>query len=220
MKKIQFTLAAFAVLVFCAVAATTASAEEALGWLESGATLTVSKEVDSVGTLLLEDTDTLTAILCSGENLGDVGPGAEDEVLSITNILCTFETAGECNSTQPVEALPVHLPWLTLLELVENTLVDMVEANGAGNPGWEVKCTSNVGVEAKDECTAALAYTLIAPLVGGIVDSEFLESLGPFANCDVTALGSLILSAIETGLVQGLIELLLENGLELTANAA
>jgi hypothetical protein len=220
MKKIQFTLAAFAVLVFCAVAATTASAEEALGSLESGAAITVAKEVDSVGTLLLEDTDTGTAILCSGEGLGDAGPGVEGEVLSVTNILCTFETAGECNSTQAITAAPVHLPWLTLLELVEGVLVTMGEANGAGNPGWEFKCTSNVGVEAKDECTAALAYTDVSNLAGGIVDGEFLETLGPFANCDVTALGSLILSGTETGLVQGLVEVLLENGLELTANAA
>jgi hypothetical protein len=220
MKKIQFTLAAFAPLVFCAVAATTASAEEALGWLESGATLTASKEIDSVGTLLLEDTDTGTAILCSSEGLGDAGPGVEDEVLSMTNILCSFETAGECNSTQAVTFTLVHLPWLTLLELVENTLVDMLEANGAGNPGWEFKCTGNVGVEVKDECTVALTYTDVSNLAGGIVDGEFLETLGPFANCDVTALGSLILSGTGTGLVQGLVEVLLENGLELTANAA
>jgi hypothetical protein len=220
MRKIQFTLAAFAVLVFCAVAATTASAEEALGWLESGATLTTSKEIDSVSTLLLEDTDTLTAILCSSEGLGDVGPGAEDEVLSITNTLCSFETAGECNSGQAVTFTLVHLPWLTLLELVENTLIDMLEANGAGSPGWDFKCTSNVGVEALDECTVALAYTLVSSLAGGVVDTEFNESLGPFANCDVIALGSLILSGTETGHIQGLVELLLENGLELTANAA
>jgi hypothetical protein len=220
MRKLQFTLAAFAVLVFCAVAATTASAEEALGWLESGATITVAKEVDSKGELLIEDTDTGTAFLCTGEGLGKVGPGAVDEVLLITNMSCKFEKAGECRESSAPTFEPLHLPWLTLLELVENTLVDMLESSGAGNPGWIFTCTTNIGVSASGECTTELAYTLASNLAGGIVDQEFSELLGPFANCDIRALGTLVLEGTGVGLVQGLVEVLSESGLELTVNTA
>jgi hypothetical protein len=54
----------------------------------------------------------------------------------------------------------------------------------------------------------------------GFVDILFEKELSPFANCDTVALGSLILEGTGTGLVEGLVEVLAESGLEITANAA
>jgi hypothetical protein len=221
MRKIQFVLMVPAVCAFSAVVATSASAEEAIGWLQSGLALTTAVAVDSAGTLVLEDTDTGTSIECSGTGLGFVGPGVEDLVETMTVSTCKFVKAAECAATSPVTFVPFNLFWATLLELVNGVLLDMIEPGTGGNPELLVECESKTfpGVTIDYKCTAALAYTRVTN-EGGFVDILFDKTLAPFANCDTTALGSLILEGKETGLVEGLVELLAESGLEITANAA
>jgi hypothetical protein len=221
MRKIQFVLTLSAVCAFSAVAATSANAEEAIGWLQSGVTLTSQVAVDASGTLVFEETDDGLSIECPGTGLGFVGPGIEDLVEAITVGTCKFVRAGECAAAGPLKITPLNLFWLTLLELVGGVLLDMFEPETGGNPGLLLECESKsfAGVTATIECTVALVYAKITN-EAGFVDILFEKELSPFANCDTVALGSLILEGTGTGLVEGLVEVLAESGLEITANAA
>jgi hypothetical protein len=221
MRKIEFVLMLSVVCAFGAVAAASASAEEAIGWLQSGLALTNAVAVDSAGTLVFVDHDNSTSVECPVTDLGSVGPGIEDLIESITMGTCKFLVAGECAAAGPLKVSSLHLFWLTLLELVSGVLLDMIEPETGGNPGWLLECESKnfAGVTATDECTVALTYAKVAN-EAGFVDLLFEDELGPLANCDTVALGSLILEGINTGLVEGLVEILAESGLEITANAA
>jgi hypothetical protein len=237
MRKIHILgLAMFAVFAFSAFAASSTFAAEGHEWLDNNLSIPLGTTiaVDSEGALLLEDTDTGTAVECHGTNLGAVGSDGTDLIETITVNSCEFDSGkqGECltlaeNGVLVVE--PENLTWLTELVLETYlgvaTLSDMVESDGFGNPAWLVECTVLVlgnPTKADDLCEAALGNTLVTnETVGGVgvVDVEFMEDFGPFANCDVTVGGVLVLAGTETGLVNGLITILAEdNTLNLTAN--
>jgi hypothetical protein len=234
MRKIHlFGLAVFAVFAFSAFAAASAFAVEAHEWLDNNLVIPLGTTiaVDSEGALLLEDMDTGTAVECHGTNTGDIGSDGTDLVATITVNSCEFDAGklGECLSLAEngvLVVVPENLPWLT--ELVEetlngvSTLSDMVTADGAGNPAYLVECTVLVlgsPARADDLCEAALGNTLVGNETGGKIDVEFMEGFGPFANCDVTVGGVLVLEGTETGLVNGLITILpVDSTLMLTVN--
>jgi hypothetical protein len=219
MRKIQFVLMLSVVCALSAAAATSASAEEAIGWLQSGMALAAAEEVDLAGTLVFEDTDVGTSVECPMTGLGWVGPGIEDLVETITIGVCKFVKTGECAAAGPLKVTPLHLFWLTLLELINNVLIDMIVPETGGNPGWLLECESDkfVGVNVTVECTAALMYTKVKPEIG-FVDILFEKELEPLANCDTIILGTLVLEGRGTGSVSGLVEILAEGGLEITVN--
>ena len=106
-------------------------------------------------------------ILCEGFTDGTVGPGNENEVILILNSLeeevtelapvtCTLLEGG-LFCTGAVEASPVNLPWLTLLEGSN----DLLESGGTGNPGWLVVCLGNNSI---NECTRADALLTVENL--------------------------------------------------------
>jgi hypothetical protein len=234
MRKIHLLgLAMFAMFAFSAFTASSAFAAEGHEWLDNNLTIPLGTTipVDSEGALLLEDTDTGTAVECSGVNEGVVGSDGTDLVSGITVNTCEFDAGklGECLSLAEGGVLvvePENLPWLTELVLETfngvATLSDMVTADGAGNPGYLVECTVLVlgsPAKADDLCEAALGNTLAVNGAGGTVDIEFMETFGPFANCDVTVGGVLVLAGTETGLVNGLITILpVDSTLPLSVN--
>jgi hypothetical protein len=234
MRKIHLLgLAMFAVFAFSAFAASSAFASEGHEWLDNNLAIPLGTTIaiDGEGALLLEDTDTGTAVECHGTNTGNVGSDGTDLVATVTVNSCEFVAGklGECLSLAENGVLvvtPEDLPWLTELVLETfngvATLSDMLEAEGNGNPGWLVECTVLVlgnPTKALDFCEAALGNTLATNEAGGVVDIEFMEGFGPFANCDVTVGGVLVLAGTSTGLVNGLVTILpVDSTLPLSVN--
>ncbi len=165
-------LAVFAVFAIVAVAASSASALE---WLLNGKPITTAVPVTSTGTLLLEDlsaTGGAVAILCKGTDKGTVGPGALDEITSITATGCTFDnkTHGICEESAAPNAKAVNIAkgWMTLLLTVGGQNRDMITGNEAGkNPGWSVECTVSKVIKVTDTCTTANGDPLVANVAGG-----------------------------------------------------
>jgi hypothetical protein len=234
MRKIHLLgLVMFAVFAFSAFAASSVFAAEGHEWLDNNIAIPLGTTiaVDSEGALLLEDTDTGTAVECHGVNTGDVGSDGTDLVATITVNSCEFDAGklGECLSLAENGVLNVvaeNLPWLTelVLETFEGvaTLSDMVEADGAGNPAYLLECTVLVlgsPAKADDLCEVALATTLVTNEAGGIIDIEFMNNFGPFANCDVIVGGVLVLEGTGAGLASGLVTILaVDSTLSLSVN--
>jgi hypothetical protein len=236
MRKIHLLgLAMFAVFAFSAFVASSAFAAEH-EWLDNNLTIPLGTTiaVDSEGALLLEDSDTGVALECHGTGEGLVGSDGTDLVSKITVTTCEFDSGklGECLSLAENGILviePENLPWLSELVLETfsgvATLSDMVSADGAGNPAYLFECTVLVlgnPTKADDLCEAALGNTLVSnEVVGGVgvIDVELMNNFGPFANCDETVGGVLVLAGTETGLVEGLVTVLAaDNTLSLSAN--
>lgn len=174
-----------ALMAVCAVSAlVSASALAAHEWLLNGKPITTAVKINSksVGSLLLEDLHAsggAVAIVCEGTDKGTVGPGAKDEVTSITATNCTFEKNGQCEANKGVTANALHLPWKTTLELVSGELRDVIMGTG-GEPGWNVECTVFGVFKIQDECTA-LSSTGIKNDSTGVL-AKF-DSKTPLANC-------------------------------------
>lgn len=125
--------------------------------------ITETREVTSDGTLELEDEKAsalgATRIKCSGTNLGTVGAGGSDSVVSITATNCEFVKAGGCSTGTKPTAEARNLGWTTQLEEVENKetkkqeVRDRITSLIAGKqPGWAVTCTSVLGKKETDVC--------------------------------------------------------------------
>jgi hypothetical protein len=167
MLRVQIIgLALVSALMMSALAAGSASAEN-WQWLlfhsESGVHLLLNKEelVETEGLVLLEDSKASgTQVHCHGFDLGTIGPHALDLVLSVTaeplgtnkSVSCTFDKVGLCKSGTTPTAEAVHLPWHTKLLELEGKPHDQILGNGAGRPGWKVKCTNILGGTTEDEC--------------------------------------------------------------------
>jgi len=171
-------LALVAAVVMSAVAVASASA--AHEWQINGKAIATPVKVHSLGLLLLSDRvlGATTRLHCHGFDAGTVGPGGHDLIEKITTTLlgtnerfhCTVVSAGNCNANKLILALPLHLPWLTLIKLVGTEVRDLVEKDGSGgNPGWKVVCFDSVfGTETTDECTKATNTTGLANVAAGV----------------------------------------------------
>jgi len=160
MKKIHIlSVALVAVLAMGVVGAVSASAHE---WLANGVAIGSALPSTTTGELTLGSENGLklgikSAVLCSGTFVGTTGPGATDEVtgvLSLTGVTVTLSAplvCAEVSTCTTSEVAPVDLPWLTTLTTATN---DLLAANGAGNPGWEVVCKTSLGT-VEETCTTA-----------------------------------------------------------------
>jgi len=244
MKKFQLMgVALVAVFAFSVVLSASASAAPTFllaEWLVNGAAVTEAQEFNSetVGTLLLEDTKTLlnaSSVVCSGKLLGTIGFDGLDvisEVLNLSNEAigpALTGTALSCEEESVCEeglVWPLHLPWNTLLELMEQEnsekkvevfFVVLIEesATGGGKPGWEVECMKTI-TKPVDECvgTGVIELSLEAnTLLLGMFLKAFTELSGePFADCTQ--------SKEDTGVVESIpTELTLTNGDTLNASS-
>lgn len=161
-------------------------------WLVGGASVTTTLLVQTTGELLLEDKKATLGIkamvLCSGILDGTIGPNGEDEiteilsltgtaiptsVLSGTGLLCSGQE-GCTTGTENDEVWASGLPWLTLLELVEEEsptlfqgFVVLILPHAAGGlVGWYTKCATALGTS-EDECLAEEGGAEATNLTGG-----------------------------------------------------
>lgn len=205
-----------ALFAFSATVAASASAVEFLlaEWLINGSPVTTTTASKSEGELELVDTKTSVGeakLLCSGVLDGTVGPNGEDSItellslsgtaisltaLSGTALTCT----GDQNCGSP-KVWAVHLPWKTLLELMEDEgasfFVDLIESGTGGSPGWYAECTVIVKIE--DECTGTAAVNMTNEAGG--VDGLFED---PFNVLAGLKLATCTQGGAETGIVNGL----------------
>ena len=114
-----------------------------------------TEEVTGIGTLRLTDTKAPlggTAVQCSGKQEGGVvGPGKLDIVTKVKAESCEFVKKGGCESLVE-NAKAVDLPWQTELFETEGKPFDKIREDGAGQPGWLVKCVSILGKTEEDTC--------------------------------------------------------------------
>jgi len=209
MKKFQLLgVALVAVFAFGVVLAAQASAAPTFllaEWLANGTALAEGAQLqtETVGTILLEDTKTLlgaSSVICSGILLGTVGfdgLGVISEVLNLAKeaigppLTGTAISCEEENVCEEGLVWPVHLPWSTLVELMEDTegpfMVVLIEEGEtkAGTPGWEVECMKTITKPA-DECTGngIIKLTLESTLLLGTFEDAFAELAEvPLATC-------------------------------------
>jgi len=187
MKRINVIgLALVAALALSVVAAASASAHE---WLIGGKAIAKATAVTSKGTLELEDskaTGGAVKVSCTGIDKGTVGPGAADEITSITNekgentITCTFVKNGACEAGTAPTAAAVDLPWKTTIEAVEGRTRDVIRENGKGEPGWAVTCKTFLG-NITDTCKTKEGNTALAEVAEGV--NATFDAFSPKATC-------------------------------------
>jgi hypothetical protein len=216
MRKFRLLgLMLLAVFAFGAVAAMSASAVEFLlaEWLAAGVSVTGELLVQSPGELLLESSPPLIGkvdVLCSGILDGFLLENGEDlitEVLSLGGVATGTPLTGTAIACTNVEKCPeplvwpVHLPWLTLLELMEDPagtsfFVVLILPDGAGNPGWEVECM--IG-GASEECTSpeGVFEVMNETTTSTALFSEAITELAGLKLANCTVAGN------EKGIVEG-----------------
>jgi hypothetical protein len=141
------------------------------------------------------------SILCSGSLVGTITANGEDKVTKVFNLGETEEISSSplvgkglaCTNVKNCafgapQVYPVHLPWNTLLELLEEPgvtiFVDLILSGGSGNPGWEVECPFGT-----DECTASVGVVEVTNnATSNDIDTQFTEAVrelaeAPLATC-------------------------------------
>jgi len=142
-------------------------------WKAVGATPVT---VDTLGTLKLQSNG--VEVECEGHDTGTVNQNGLDLTSTITVLSCTLiNGAGIC--TSPVTAAPVNLPWHTHLELMGKELRDLLSSDGAGDPGWKVKCNNGL----TNTCTAAAGDTHVLNNVPNDTVETTFDSLTEEAKC-------------------------------------
>ncbi len=194
-------------------------------WLVSGVAVTTTLLVTSTSSgLLLEDQKgplgVKGMVLCSAILDGTIGPNGEDEITELltlagmavslealkgTALLCNGQEG--CNTgTENAEIWAVNLPWLTLLELVEEAgptlfqgFADLILPHtGGGNIIWYIFCPTALGNQ-EDQCGAPEQAAQKTNVAGGVLDT-FSE---PFTLLVGAPLGKCTASSeAETGIVE------------------
>jgi hypothetical protein len=175
MRKIHVLATLFAILALSAFAATSAFATTS-EWLEDAKAMGAAGASTITGELELTDAGIGTTALCEGSFDGTVGPGGEDmielvldkagnEVTAAKPITCSFVKLGPCLSTSAPVLWPLHLPWLTEIELMtvgtEDLYLDKIMSGGQGEPGYALLCFDKVfNLDVTDECTNSTSADL------------------------------------------------------------
>ena len=239
MRKFQLLgvalVAVFAFGVITAVSASAAPTFLLAEWLVNGATFTGELEVESVGTILLEDTATGTDIECSGildglvssenglDRISDVLTLDGVTLISLTPLVepglaCTT-LAGIC--AEPL-LWPLHLPWDTQVELMEEPagtfllFVILILDSGAGLPGWYIICMKTF-LEPVDECTGKESGVIDLSLELSLLLGQFSDALSTEAG---EKLATCTLGNAESGVVESIpSEIRLVGGGEINASS-
>jgi|ERR1022692_1192883 hypothetical protein len=195
MKRLRFVgvgAALLAVLAMSAMAvASSASATTFLlaFWAVNGTDVTTTVLSESSGELLLENEKSVAGAAslkkCSAILDGFVGPKSADDITEALLLAGGGRVSVPLNNTNPItcelEAVcesssrvwPVHLPWLTEVELweqgTESGFVDLLLPNGAGNPGWYVECKTSL-LTVSEECTTPEGVAEKVNLSTGVMD--------------------------------------------------
>jgi hypothetical protein len=175
--------------------------------------------MDMEGELLFAETITILGVkvnvdvLCSMILDGNMGPDGADDITELLNLDTDLidltplvEPGLECtnieNCAEPLLWFD-KLPWLTLLELMEDPsnedfFVDLWTSTGAGEPGYHLICMEDAS---SDLCTWPEAIAKVTNIVEGL-DIEFSEAFtelagGDLADCEV--------AGEDTGIVEGLL---------------
>jgi hypothetical protein len=212
-----------AVFAFAALTAASASAVTFLlaEWLVGGLPITAELNVEGTGEVELEEMILGLKIvaLCSGIVDGTIGPnglGMASELLSLAGVAISLTplsgTALECtndgNCPEPL-VWAVHLPWESLLELMEEGtevfFVSLGFSSGAGDPGYYIEC---MGTGTSDECRVVEGAGK-ATNEGSNVDGEASEAFTELAGLK---LGNCSTAGNETALITGLGTLSLVGG--------
>lgn len=226
MKKLPLVgLALLAVCAFSALAAATASAEEALFllalWLFNGSAVTNELPVIATGELTLEDLAAIggaAAVLCSGILKGWVGPNSTDLITDVlrldgTTLIAAALVApaitgctilkGAC--VNEVEVWPLKLPWPTELELHATTGRYYILI--LNKPGWYILCLGAFGIEATDSCEAPEEGVAEAVNGAATLEASFSEAITlavglPNATCSQGGAGTGVVTSDAPGIVE------------------
>jgi hypothetical protein len=226
MKKLQAVmLALVAVFAFSAIGVASASAEttKVHNWLANGVVVKENLASETLGELLLEDTETLigkAAVICHGILDGTVGVNGADSITKLLTaegtseigtplagpgLVCRSETGCAASTTEsPIEVWAVGLPWKTLLFLTEaGETLDLVEGTTAGAKfGFELLCLI-LGVNTVDECTSTDGTIKVVNNASGDASSPINSLVTPEAECSQ----SKKLTGVEQTATEALIEL-------------
>jgi hypothetical protein len=127
----------------CLEASSTGSYE----WKVVGGT----EKVEGGATLELKDTKVPilgeATVICTGTEVGSIGPSQFDRVETVKNISCTPVKVCET----PASAVALHTPWQTVLFETEGKKRDKITATNNGQPGWAVTCKTPLGTKT-DTC--------------------------------------------------------------------
>jgi hypothetical protein len=171
--------------VFGATMVSTASAE--LVWLVGNARAAEKVPAVMEGTVKVDILNALLGLVleyeCSVEFDGTVGPGAEDEITKVLDLvlkdipsLSTLGTGLDCtvigtsiictNAAKLVEIWPDNLPWPTLLEAMaagEEEFLDIIGlVNGnEKDPGLDFECENSNGSFTEGLCEGQLTLVLL-----------------------------------------------------------
>lgn len=203
MRKIQIVgLALVAVLAFSVVAASYASAAE---WLVKGLAVVGEPEVETKGALKLIHLaggflEPEAVVECTGVFVGKINATTDGSVTAVLNgsneaitaltkpLVCKGVTTCENPSPEDALVVPLHLPWLTTLSLMEvggkNIYLVLFSSGGTGLPGYEINCLA-LGMEHEVVCegeTSAVVELKGTALEGTFSKTE-LESEGLEGNC-------------------------------------
>ncbi len=241
MRKFQILgVALVAVFAFGVITAASASAAPTFllaEWLVNGATFTGELEVESVGTILLEDTATGVNVICSGILDGLISENGLDRisdvltlngVTTISLVPLTEPSVEGCTTMSPLcsEPLvwPLHLPWDTQVELMEEpagtfllfVVLVTESATGGGLPGWYVICMKTIG-EPVDQCTAKENGVIDLSLELSLLLGQFSDPLSTEAG---EKLATCTLGSAESGVVETIpSEILLTGGGTISASS-
>ncbi len=180
--------------------------------VRAGTTITVKLLAISI---LLRDTKTKAAVNCF--NTGSKGEGVIEEGGKGKVRVAEYEKPGtNCVSVEGCEkgsitaVKGVHLPWNTEVVVGTNGKpLTKLSNSGAGEPGWEVKCTI-AGIKQTDICTSEAEEV---ELINEVTKNpEGVSELLVRSRFQQAAEGTCSLGGAKAGRVLGLLAILLPGG--------
>ena len=161
-------------------------------WWQGGAKLSGSVATKNKDRVRLEDRGASTAVECESSGEGTAGTGAVDKQTSWTLSSCTIpakainakgeEVANLCESVKTGTKM-VDFPWHSELSLTKGSLYDVISAEGAGAPGFQIECKTKLGTLA-DKCTPSESHINVS--IQGVTSGvEAVFPNGTLYNCAI-----------------------------------
>jgi hypothetical protein len=112
-----------------------------------------TEEVRIKGSLRLADTNTIAgeaAVECSGESIGDIGPGQFARIQTVTTNAEQCRPLKVCEKVEEFEAR--NLPWQVEAYNTEGKHLSKLVGTTNGEPGYKLKCKAPIVGSITDEC--------------------------------------------------------------------